>query len=254
VASLRARTIALFGCLTAVACSHGPKGPEAAANQAITERGRVFKAYFDPMRERVTAAAQTVPQETFPAGDYYTVLAVELSPDGKVAKLGLAQSCGVSGIDRVALLAFAKAQPFSPPPAQLIDAAGRAKFQFGMHFRETGTDPADPDAAATSPPPARISAEVGASQRLADLNDEQYRPRLPADLIPAGAIRAAELDVCVSAAGQVTSVAVTQSSGHKAIDDAWVAATKTWPYRPYSVDGRAVPFCHPVRAEIPRAP
>ena len=245
---MRSGSIALFGCFAALACSHGTKSPEVPASQAITAKGRLYKAYFDPIRERVTANAQTLPQEPYPAGDYYTVLAVVLSPDGKVVGLSVDRSCGVPGIDRVALLAFVRSQPFPQAPPQLVDASGRVRFQFGIRFRETS--PGSPE----SPSPVTVSAELGKAQCLADLNDEKYRLRLPPALDVSGAVHSAVFEVCVSASGEVTSVAVIQSSGQKAIDDAWMTAMKTWPYRPYTVNGRAVPFCHPFPVEVRAQP
>ena len=34
------------------------------------------------------------------------------------------------------------------------------------------------------------------------------------------------------------------------VNDDWMAKIKLWKYKPYSVNGRAVPFCHPARIEV----
>ena len=35
------------------------------------------------------------------------------------------------------------------------------------------------------------------------------------------------------------------------VNDDWMAKIKLWKYKPYSVNGRPVPFCHPVRMRGP---
>jgi hypothetical protein len=38
------------------------------------------------------------------------------------------------------------------------------------------------------------------------------------------------------------------------VDPEWIAVVKRWTYRPYQLNGRAVPFCHPARIEVQTAP
>ena len=38
-------------------------------------------------------------------------------------------------------------------------------------------------------------------------------------------------------------------SADNLVDDRWVALIRSWAYKPYSIEGRAVPFCHAMRIE-----
>jgi len=49
--------------------------------------------------------------------------------------------------------------------------------------------------------------------------------------------------VCVGTAGQVTSTSTVKSSGYAEYDATLTGALQAWRYRPYELDGRAVPVC-----------
>ena len=49
--------------------------------------------------------------------------------------------------------------------------------------------------------------------------------------------------LCVSAAGKVASVQLMRSTGYRAYDGKLEGAMRTWKFRPFMVDGRAVPIC-----------
>lgn len=51
------------------------------------------------------------------------------------------------------------------------------------------------------------------------------------------------IKVCVSSTGGVTIVSVLKASGFPAYDEKLRATIKTWRYRPFLVDGAAVPVC-----------
>jgi hypothetical protein len=105
----------------------------------------------------------------------------------------------------------------------------------------------DPDA----PPGAKmIPPKIGIGQRLANLRDPRHALRLRRELAVPGAYYWGLFKICVADSGQVHSVRVMKSTGVPAIDYDWVAAMKRWPYRPYSLNGRPVPFCHPLRADF----
>jgi TonB family protein len=52
--------------------------------------------------------------------------------------------------------------------------------------------------------------------------------------------------VCLDESGAVTSTSRMGSTGYASYDDALAAAISTWRYRPYSVNGTAIPVCGPV--------
>jgi protein TonB len=91
---------------------------------------------------------------------------------------------------------------------------------------------------------------VGSGQRISDIvNDPRYRPTLPPALNRSGMRVWGLFKICVSAQGAVTNVQVLKSAD-KLVDNDWIAKMKTWQYRPYSINGRPVPFCHPMRLEV----
>jgi protein TonB len=102
------------------------------------------------------------------------------------------------------------------------------------------------------PPPAApitVAPSVGASYRLTDLNDPRYRPALPSAMNRPGVSVWGVFRICVAASGNVTDVSVIKSAD-ALVDNDWVAKMKTWRYRPYSVGGRPVAFCHPARIVV----
>jgi TonB family protein len=115
-----------------------------------------------------------------------------------------------------------------------------------------GAAGASPDGGAPSPGNELILApHIGTGLRLTDVNRAPYKPRLPPELNKAGAVYWGMFKVCVAATGEVTGVGILRSTGEPALlDDPWIATMKRWRYRPYTVDGRPVPFCHPVRLQV----
>jgi protein TonB len=97
--------------------------------------------------------------------------------------------------------------------------------------------------------PVMLAPNVGVGQRISDVNDPKYKPGLPPQLNRAGMSLWGLFKVCVSAQGKVTSVAVMKGAD-PLVDKDWMAKIKIWEYRPYSVNGRAVPFCSPIRLQV----
>jgi len=64
--------------------------------------------------------------------DRYTILSVTLSSDGSLDDVYVEQSSGVDFLDREAIAAFERAQPFPHPPRGMMDEDGRIHFQFGF--------------------------------------------------------------------------------------------------------------------------
>jgi hypothetical protein len=108
---------------------------------------------------------------------------------------------------------------------------------------------ADPDSGARLLPP-----NVGVAQRLADVNQPPYRPVLRPEYNRPGAIYWGLFKVCVSTAGQVTSVSTLKSTRVPIIDADWRLTIKSWPHRPYQRDGKVYPFCYPLRLELRVSP
>lgn len=71
-----------------------------------------------------------------PSGNIYgvrdrsTLLHIQLAPDGRLANVRVEQTSGVDFLDAVAVQAFRMAEPFPNPPAAIVDADGRIRFNF----------------------------------------------------------------------------------------------------------------------------
>jgi hypothetical protein len=83
-----------------------------------------------------------------------------------------------------------------------------------------------------------------------DIKDPRYKPEIPPEHAKPGASYIALFKVCVSDAGQVTSVTTLKSTCVPQIDYEWSAKIKTWAYRPYEVNGSPYPFCYPTRVAL----
>jgi len=70
--------------------------------------------------------------------DRYTVLRVEIDKGGKITDLITSRPSGLDFMDEEAKRAFRAAAPFLNPPADLFDASGRTRFEFGFYFEITG--------------------------------------------------------------------------------------------------------------------
>jgi hypothetical protein len=98
--------------------------------------------------------------------------------------------------------------------------------------------------------PPTDGVTINSGKRLSDLNDAAFQPRLPAPLNRGGLTVWGMYRVCVSAAGEVTSVRVDRSALPGGFDAEWIAKMELWRYQPYEVNGRPVPFCHPFRLQV----
>jgi TonB family protein len=72
--------------------------------------------------------------EIFLYKDRYTVVSVILDKGGSVKDVVVNKSCGVDFLDREAISAFRRAQPFPNPPPALLDDRGEIKFTFGFYL------------------------------------------------------------------------------------------------------------------------
>lgn len=86
--------------------------------------------------------------------------------------------------------------------------------------------------------------------RLADMEDPRYKPTIPAPYNESGKVYRGQFNVCVSDAGKVSGLSVIATTGVPELDAHWMKTIETWPYRPYRVNGRPVPYCHPLNLEV----
>jgi protein TonB len=108
---------------------------------------------------------------------------------------------------------------------------------------------------APPPPPPKdtgpkiVAANIGRRQLLIDPNAEAFRPKLPRALQESGQTFTARMQICVSAAGAVTSVRILKGAG-AAIDGQLPTVVRRWRYRPMQMDGKPIPFCYPATYSI----
>lgn len=98
--------------------------------------------------------------------------------------------------------------------------------------------------------PKLLTPQIARKQLLINPDVDPYKVRPPPALerqkFSAGLV------VCVSAQGNVTGVRIMKPAGPAPIDAQIPVVVRRWRYRPYLVDGRAVPFCYQVRMDIGR--
>jgi TonB family C-terminal domain len=114
---------------------------------ALNAKRWKFATFFNRVKEQVRDRWKPVEeyQRRDPTGAIYgaqdrlTQLHVQLRPDGSLAKVSLAQTCGVDFLDDTAIEAFKQAQPFPNPPHQLVQASGLIDFDFGFYLEISGS-------------------------------------------------------------------------------------------------------------------
>jgi TonB family protein len=115
---------------------------------ALNAKKWKFASFFNRVKEQVREHWK--PAETYqrrdPSGkvygsqDRYTLLRVQLKPDGSLANVALEQPSGIEFLDDEAIEAFKQAQPFPNPPRQLVEAnSGLIHFRFGFYFELSGS-------------------------------------------------------------------------------------------------------------------
>jgi hypothetical protein len=144
----------------------------------------------------------------------------------------------------------------APPEATEAEApAGDPNGQPGGDV--TGVAGGEPVAVAPVPPPppspppieVNLTPTLGTQLRTTDINDPRFRPRLPPALNRNGMVIAGMFRICVAPDGHVKGVSIMKSAD-PLVDQAWSDVIRTWEYRPYSVGGQTVPFCHAARIEV----
>jgi protein TonB len=97
--------------------------------------------------------------------------------------------------------------------------------------------------------PKMVPPNIGAGQLAVDVLRDPYKPRLPPALNRAGNSIWGMFKVCVTASGTVQEVKIIKGADPLADND-WMAKIRTWRYKPYSINGRPVPFCYPLRLTV----
>jgi TonB family protein len=105
-----------------------------------------YASYFNRIKQAVANQwdPQSALQSRDPTGDRFaykdrlTLVAVRLDDSGALKDVTVEKSSGVDFLDRVAVDAFRKAQPFVNPPRGLADGHGEILFSFGFYI-ELGT-------------------------------------------------------------------------------------------------------------------
>lgn len=65
--------------------------------------------------------------------DRFTLLKVTIDKAGTITEINVAESCGVEFLDREAVLAFRRAEPFPNPPPRMFGSAPTYTFFFGFN-------------------------------------------------------------------------------------------------------------------------
>jgi periplasmic protein TonB len=104
-------------------------------------------------------------------------------------------------------------------------------------------------AACVGPPTTFVAPNVASGRLAIDPQAEPYRVKLPPALSRAGMRLWVLARLCVRTDGQVERVSLLRGAD-PTLDPLVIATLQTWRYRPYSVNGRPVPFCTNVRYEI----
>ena len=103
---------------------------------------------------------------------------------------------------------------------------------------------------AVEPNAVMLAPDVGTSLRITDATKPPHAIRLPPELNKPGMVVWGLYKICVNTQGEVDWVNVLKSAHDEATDRSWSDTVKTWKYRPYAVNGKPVPFCHPIRLQV----
>lgn len=185
------------------------------------------------------------PELDTPTAAYWGLFKICVGTTGEVARVDVVKSTGDK--ERLDARWSAAMRTWRYKPHQVNGRATPFCHPIRVEIRNAAA--AAPDAGAPNEP-VTVAPRIGVGQRLTDPTKPPYKPTLPADLNKVGAVYWGLFKICVAATGEVTHVNVIRSTEAAGLDQRWIATMKTWRYRPYSVDGKPVPFCHPVRLQV----
>jgi TonB family protein len=107
---------------------------------ALNSKKWRFASFFNRVKKQV--AEHWHPEEVYrrrdPTGavyghqNRYTLVRVQIRPDGTLANVSLEQPSGLEFLDDEAIEAFRQAQPFPNPPRQLLERSGLINFGLGF--------------------------------------------------------------------------------------------------------------------------
>jgi TonB family protein len=108
----------------------------------LNSREFKYASFFNRMKRSVSQHWRPLAeyQRRDPTGNIYgyrtrvTVLNITLNQDGTLHDLEVKHTSGVDFLDREAIAAFRRAEPFPNPPRGLVDDSGRITFPFGFHL------------------------------------------------------------------------------------------------------------------------
>jgi TonB family protein len=118
------------------------------AETALNAKKWKFASFFNRVKQQVRDHWRPADEyrRRDPSGsiygqkDRYTLLRVQLKPDGTLANVALETPSGVEFLDDEAIEAFKQAQPFPNPPKQLVESnSGLIDFRFGFFFELSGS-------------------------------------------------------------------------------------------------------------------
>jgi hypothetical protein len=106
--------------------------------------------------------------------------------------------------------------------------------------------------------PVMLNPAIGTGQLVTDVQNDPHRITLPRELEGQGQSFWGLYKICVNAKGSVSKVAVVKSAAWmddespaaRGLDDRWTAVIRTWRYRPYVINGRAVSYCYTLRLQV----
>jgi TonB family protein len=106
-----------------------------------------YAGYFNRIKQSVASkwdpgasmAARDPSGARFGDKDWQTLLHVKLDAAGSLKDVAVSKASGLEFLDRLAVDAFQKAQPFSNPPAGLADERGEIVFTFGFYVQMSGS-------------------------------------------------------------------------------------------------------------------
>lgn len=119
------------------------EGVEEGAGTFLNTKEWKHASFFNRVKKSVSLTWDPVAalRVRDPTGNVYawkdrnTQLSVALRADGSIADLWVERSSGVDFLDREAMAAFERAQPFPHPPSALVDESGLIRFSFGFYLQ-----------------------------------------------------------------------------------------------------------------------
>lgn len=135
-----------FGTLSRVEGNPAPDhvtGVKQGDETLLNSRRHIYASFFNRVKQQVAQHwnPNLVYRRRDPYGNVYgvkdrhTTLKVVLTKGGKLQKVFVVNSSGLTFLDREAMRAFRQAQPFPNPPKGLIDKQGNIQFKFGFFLQ-----------------------------------------------------------------------------------------------------------------------